>query len=149
MIGFYHAKLGSRASGDAKEEHYNIAGQAYLQAADHFPKDDEYHPCKCFFIIFRTYAYTLLSLCSVYLHSAVNNLFQCGVPVNIVLPIMERIREAIPVMKTVWEYSALAQQGRYSMFKATAQQEQELKAGLREGRYTMDMRLNPPEVIRV
>ena len=54
MIGFYHVNTAKRLAAqnpvdvDAIMQHYRDAADAYLNAAEKFPKDDEQHLCTSF-----------------------------------------------------------------------------------------------------
>ena len=54
MIGFYHVNTAKRLAAqdpvdiDATMQHYRDAADAYLDAAEKFPKDDEQHLCTPF-----------------------------------------------------------------------------------------------------
>ena len=69
-----------------------------------------------------------------------------GTPVREILKTTEAIRNAIPEMKKLWEYSSLAMGGRDQKLEQTRQEEQRLRAGLRGGSITMDTLLmnGPP-----
>ncbi len=59
-------------------------------------------------------------------------------PVHDLLDLMERIRLAVPKLKRVWEFSAMARQGRDRAFEAVARQELEIRTWILSGRYTID-----------
>ncbi|KAL6299613.1 hypothetical protein BKA93DRAFT_819814 [Sparassis latifolia] len=129
MIGFYHnkmakqcAELGVTSLGDVMI-HFAEASKAYLTAATIFPEDDENHVW--------------------YLNCALDALYSCGTPIKILLPIMERVRLAIPKMKEIWEFSALAHQGRDSILQKVLWGEEDMRKGLADGKFTLEDKVMP------
>lgn len=145
MVGFYHAKMFERVPEAQKMEHSREAASAYLDAADIFPEDDEYHTCTHSHYFPPSSKFQIPPISHSfhthivgYLNAAVGHMARMGVPVKALLDVMKRIRESIPKMKKVWEFSALAQSGRDLTLNATLQQETVMRNGLLDGRYTLD-----------
>jgi len=119
MIGFYHDEMARQClrlkeSTDVVLDQVSKAAKAYLTAADISFEDDEHH----------IYA-----------------LYKCGTPIKELLPVMKRIRLAIPKMKKIWENSALAR-GRDQALQQKLWTEEDLENGL-EGRFTMEDKVMP------
>ncbi|KAH8086615.1 hypothetical protein BXZ70DRAFT_956205 [Cristinia sonorae] len=123
MIGFYHARtaaqLLSQPSYDAGTilSHYKQAAEAYQASADCYPKDDEN----------RVW----------FLNCALQNYFLAGTPLRITLPLMERIREELPDVLRIWEFSSLIQATRKT-YQKTQSLEEKYRKGLKKKQFTMD-----------
>ncbi|TBU64671.1 hypothetical protein BD310DRAFT_806101 [Dichomitus squalens] len=101
MRGFYYHHTGilkRKKEGICEElmKHYMQSSQAYLKAASYFPIDDEKH--------------------AGFLHTAFDVQFDVGGPVNYLLMILDKLNDAIPRMKPIWEYGADAQYGAHAAF---------------------------------
>ncbi|KAF7798630.1 hypothetical protein EIP86_009852 [Pleurotus ostreatoroseus] len=129
MVGFYHAQMAQYVDNNdhaAVIKHRKLAAAAYHTAGIAYPPDDENHAW--------------------YLRCSLNYMYISGTPVREILKTTEAIRNAIPEMKKLWEYSSLAMGGRDQKLEQTRQEEQRLRAGLRGGSITMDTLLmnGPP-----
>ena len=78
-----------------------------------------------------------------YLKCALDNFYLCGTPIRVTLGIMERIRLSIPQMKRIWEYSAISQRGRDKALQTVLWAEEDIRAGVESGKYTLDSKLMP------
>ncbi|KAF8126941.1 hypothetical protein EV363DRAFT_1346694 [Boletus edulis] len=78
---------------------YALAIKQYTQAALALPQDDEKH---CW-----------------YLNCTIDPMLKTGAPKDVVMGIVEKIREAMPKMQKIWANSALAKEGRDAMIEAT------------------------------
>ncbi|TFK52145.1 hypothetical protein OE88DRAFT_1657225 [Heliocybe sulcata] len=119
--GYCHKELVKTKTLRGVEEirdHFTNAGNCYLEAAVSYPEDDEQHIW--------------------FLHCAVDNYFQAGAPIKLTLPMLEGIRTASEKVKKIWEYSALAMQGRDQVVRDALGMEEEIKGLLRQGRYTLE-----------
>jgi len=130
MIGFYHFQMARRCSRlkestDVVKDHLSKAGKAYLTAADIYPEDDEHHVW--------------------YLHCALDSLYGCGTAIKETLPIMRRIRLAIPKMKKIWENSSLALEGRDRILQHHLWVEEDIESALKEGKFTMEDKVMPEQ----
>ena len=77
-----------------------------------------------------------------YLVCALDNLFLCGTPLSTTLPMLERIRLAAPKMKFLWEHSA-ASQHRDQKILLYERLEEDFRAGLAAGKFSLDDKLMP------
>ncbi|KZT06256.1 TPR-like protein [Laetiporus sulphureus 93-53] len=127
MVGFYHNRIarqfGMRKDAPSAQEHFAKAANAYLEAALMFPEDDEMHAW--------------------FLHVGLEALFLCGTPIRDLLPVMKRIRLALPKMKAIWEHSSMAQGGRDKALQKDVWGEEDLLKALQEGRFTLDDMIMP------
>ena len=74
-----------------------------------------------------------------YLNCGVDNLFKCGSkPIGEILPILKRIRLAIPKMKRIWNSSAMSKQGRDQILGRAAMMEKDALEMIEKGRFTLD-----------
>lgn len=130
MIGFCNLQMVSlvERTVEAIEPRLRQAAKSYLQAADHFPIDDENHVW--------------------FLNSAITSLWRCGTPIRDTLPIMERIRLAIPEMKKIWEHSAMSQSGRDQALQRVLWAEEDVLEGLASGKYKMDDKIMPDYLLK-
>lgn len=121
MIGFYHNQMASACARRNEEpetvkDHYRKAAEAYLRAADVFPQDDEKHAS--------------------FLQCATDALLACGT-IKELLPVMKRLRLAIPEMKKIWEHSSMAKE-RDMALQHTLRCEEQILEGLKEGKFKLD-----------
>lgn len=74
-----------------------------------------------------------------YLNCGVDNLFKCGSkPIGEILPILKRIRLAIPKMKRIWSSSAMSKQGRDQILDRAVMMEKDALEMIEKGRFTLD-----------
>ncbi|KAG6374418.1 hypothetical protein JVT61DRAFT_4455 [Boletus reticuloceps] len=78
---------------------YALAIKQYTQAAQALPDDDEKH---CW-----------------YLNCTIDPMLRTGAPKDVIMGIVEKIREAMPKMQKIWANSALAKEGRDAMIETT------------------------------
>ncbi|KAI1797526.1 hypothetical protein LXA43DRAFT_1056655 [Ganoderma leucocontextum] len=109
--GFYYHHMGiiKRKKEGLSEElmvDHMKASQEYLAAASHYPIDDEKHAW--------------------YLHVAFNVQFEVGGPVSYLLMILNKLHDAIPRMKPIWEFSADARSGVHDALEADMKSRGEL-----------------------
>ncbi|RDB28672.1 Small glutamine-rich tetratricopeptide repeat-containing protein beta [Hypsizygus marmoreus] len=101
ILGWYHMQVAQAAEDiDSKSENCMKAAKHYMQAASMLPQDEENH------------AY--------YLKVALEAFWWSGAPLKVTLPLCAKIREAIPKMKKIWEYSSMAKQRDISLRQALA-----------------------------
>ncbi|RDB29131.1 Small glutamine-rich tetratricopeptide repeat-containing protein beta [Hypsizygus marmoreus] len=113
ILGWYHMQLATASEDmDYKNEHWVEAADYYIQAANLLPQDEEYH------------AY--------YLKVALEAFWWSLAPLRVTLPLCARIRDAIPKMKQVWEYSQMAKERDWSLGQALVF-EAEFKAKVETG----------------
>ncbi|KAK7694233.1 hypothetical protein QCA50_001413 [Cerrena zonata] len=125
MVGFYHVqKATGNGEGDpgVTTNHYREAGMAYLEAARMFLPDDELHVW--------------------YLHVGLTNMCKSGTPIKDLLPIMEKIKLAIPKMKRIWEYSAMAKE-RDPVLDRIVTVYDSLREGIANGTHSADDKIVP------
>jgi len=94
-----------------------------LKAAANVPEDDEKHP--------------------IFLHAALGCLWRADAPVRITLPIIDRIEKSIPKMKRIWEYSAMAENGRDAMLQRTISYGESIRKKLEDGSVQMESAIRP------
>ncbi|KAH8086614.1 hypothetical protein BXZ70DRAFT_1011706 [Cristinia sonorae] len=134
MIGFYHArtaaKLFTQPQYDAEAilQHYKDAAEAYLTAARYHPEDDELYIW--------------------FLACAIQNFFLAGTPIRTILPLMAKLRLAMPDVLKIWEFSSLMQGGR-AAFTSTLEVEEDILAGLKTGQFTLDSEVVPEPMKRL
>ncbi|KAI0323069.1 hypothetical protein OF83DRAFT_1048116 [Amylostereum chailletii] len=113
VLAFVHFR---KAMETTDENEMNIqfekAARMYVAAAEGFPVDDEKH------------AY--------FLAVAIDAFWHRGTPLEELLPLCKRIRDAIPEMKKIWEYSQMAH-GRDAMLKQALDFEDEYRGKLDRG----------------
>ncbi|KAJ7158456.1 hypothetical protein C8R46DRAFT_1195031 [Mycena filopes] len=119
MRGFYYSQMANQAGNDPRV-YFRKAAQAYLKAGASFPMDDEKHP------YFLSVALGLMSQTHTF-------------SVRETLDVMKRIRLSIPKAKEIWECSALASEGVWTMLETVAIEEQELRDLLAAGKVHLDM----------
>lgn len=74
-----------------------------------------------------------------FLNCGVDNLFKCGSkPLRDILPILKRIRLAIPKMKRIWGSSAMSKQGRDQILDRALMIEKEALEMIEKGHFTLD-----------
>jgi len=69
--------------------------------------------------------------------------FVIATPLSVTLPIMKRIRIAIPKMQRIWANSAMANQGRDTTLNRTLEVEKDALAMIEKGECTLDMSMSP------
>ncbi|THH28442.1 hypothetical protein EUX98_g5763 [Antrodiella citrinella] len=131
MIGFYHVQKVTQLfaqKGDipALLTHRRAAADAYLQASQCYPEDDEMH------IWFLKCAFESYCLCST--------------PLTVTLPLMEKIRLAFPNVMKIWQSSALSLQGGSIVYQKTMATETVCRERLAAGKLTMDSCFVPDEL---
>jgi hypothetical protein len=77
------------------------------------------------------------------MNAALEMMFRGGAPLNVTLPYMEPIRTDAPLMRKLWENSALQRGGRDIALKRTADFEQEVKEALGNGELKMENSVMP------
>ncbi|KAI9059649.1 hypothetical protein FKP32DRAFT_1579551 [Trametes sanguinea] len=119
-IGFYHQHTArnAREAGPLVSKGFQAAAKAYLQSADIYPQDDE----KC-----------IMSL-----HFALDALLEAGSPAHEILALLNRIRDDIPVIKRIWEYSADSVSGRDAALKRDMALRDRLLSRMQEGQIGPD-----------
>ncbi|KAH8104668.1 hypothetical protein BXZ70DRAFT_1005179 [Cristinia sonorae] len=146
VSGFYHSEMARKllaetpTAVEAILKHYHEAGDYYLSAADTLPSDDE----KCLrafdsYIFFssRPKPLTPTSLAPGFLNCATENYFLCGAGLRIILPIMEKLRKALPKAKKIWGQSA-SFQVMSSGFDQSVKVEKDIRKKIAEGSLTLD-----------
>ncbi|KAG5653892.1 hypothetical protein H0H81_009484 [Sphagnurus paluster] len=123
-LGWYYMKLAWKAPEDSEEriEHLVESGDFYIKAAEQFFKDDEYHVN--------------------FLRVGLEAYWHSGAPLWKTLPLCKRIREAIPGMKRIWEYSATAKQ-RDGWLNLVLEFEKNILKALAEGGVDLDTLARP------
>ena len=125
---------------DVVGEHYRKAAEYYELAGMEFPADDEYHACKSTALhrFAASLAQAQVAFVAGYLNTALDMKLRCRPVVGDVLTIAEEIRETVPRMKKVWEYSALWQAGRDAKLERTARLEARLREKMAGGELTSE-----------
>jgi stress-induced-phosphoprotein 1 len=138
MKGNYHSRMASlcRPDVDAAIYHYRTAGNFYVEAAGKYPEDDENHVCKSTFALVTAFGHYLLP--SDFLNCGVQCFFKCGTPLRETLPILKRIRLAMPKMKRIWNASAMSKQGRDKVLARALTLETKLLDAIKKGDFTLD-----------
>jgi len=103
---------------------YRNGGEAYVEAADQYPKDDEKH---------------VWFLCC-----ALQSYWHCGAPLFITMPIMERVRLGLPNTSKIWEHASLTKET-HPAYDYILGVEQKFKTGLDDGSFTMDSMVSPKD----
>ncbi|KAL7285807.1 hypothetical protein ACG7TL_000916 [Trametes sanguinea] len=121
FLGFYyqHTARNARQAGRPNlevTEGFQAAAKAYLQSADIYPQDDE----------------------KLTLHCALDTLLEAGSPAQEVLALMNRIRDDIPVIKRIWEFSADAVSGRDTALERDMSLRNRLLTSMQEGKILHD-----------
>jgi DNA-binding GntR family transcriptional regulator len=79
-----------------------------------------------------------------FLNCGVDNLFKSGrKPLRETLPILKRIRLAIPKMKQIWRASAMSKQGRDQILERALLIEKEALEMIKKGHFTLDHCMSP------
>lgn len=102
--------------------------------------------CVCVFMLGDTRSVTEASLhhsCPGWLNVGLDIFFQTGAPLRETIPIMERIRKAVPMMKRIWEHSSMSLESRDQILQRTLWFEEDVKRELDEGRATLDSQILP------
>ncbi|KDQ19786.1 hypothetical protein BOTBODRAFT_27211 [Botryobasidium botryosum FD-172 SS1] len=121
--GFYHRERTRAMTSPEREDYIRKAADFYLQAAEVYPEDDENHVW--------------------YLKTSLDHLWHCGTPLSVTLPMLERIRLGAPKIRKIWEHSSLALQGRDKSIRSYEMMEEDIRAGLARGEFSMDQLLMP------
>jgi len=118
ILGWYHMEAAFRSDEDGdKYHHFTESASYYIQAAEMYPEDDEYHPY--------------------YLKIALEAYWLRGAPLRDSLALCKRIRIAIPKMLVFWEVSQMAE-GRDESLKEALDWEVEQQRALVEDTKTLD-----------
>ncbi len=96
----------------------------YLKAASYYPADDEKHICQP--IQFPHIPVRRLTHHSGYLHIAFGALFDVGAPVRDLLEILDKVHDALPRTKAIWEFGVASQSEVRAAFEADMQCREEL-----------------------
>ncbi|KAA1470553.1 hypothetical protein DENSPDRAFT_879794 [Dentipellis sp. KUC8613] len=126
MKGYYHnqmARIGSGRDPQVACDHLKKAAAFYLQAANCIPIDDEKHAW--------------------FLWCSLEASWRHGAPLKDTLPLMARIRIAIPLFKPIWEHSSSALG--HKVFETALWFEKDAKKGIKEGKYTEDNPIIPEQ----
>jgi len=87
-----------------------------------------------------------------YLWCALENFFRIGTPLRDTLPLLERLRLAIPKMKEIWEFPTMAMEqmgpaGQKGMRDMVFQQalwfEEDARKGIADGKLTLESQILP------
>ena len=107
-------------------KHFAEAAEQYITAAELFMKDDE------------NYAY--------FLKIALEAHWWQNSPLKVTLPLVKRIREALPEINKIWEYSMFSKQ-----LSTTLQQafvfEKECQKSILKGAMTLDSSARPVDMV--
>ncbi|KAL0951840.1 hypothetical protein HGRIS_008501 [Hohenbuehelia grisea] len=126
-IGWYHMQRAFMTEDvDDQLKDFIESANNYIEAAETYPSDDEYHP------------YFLAIALEAYWHSSA--------PLRVTLPICERIRTALPDVNRIWEKSQMASERNIRVQQAL-DFEVNARKSLREGTATMDDMLKPDIVL--
>lgn len=110
-------------------DHMQSAAE-YLKAASCYPPDDEKHACKSLGSVglnTRKQGRPGLNLISAgYIHIAFTVQNEVGGPVPYLFMIVNKLHDAIPRMKPIWEFSADAKSGAHAALAATMKVRDEL-----------------------
>ncbi|KAJ6623068.1 hypothetical protein B0H10DRAFT_2011004 [Mycena sp. CBHHK59/15] len=88
VLGWFHLELSKKAKNQEDEKiHLSAAARYYMQAAEAYPEDDEFHPY--------------------FMSIALDAFLRHGTPLRHTLPICKRIRLAIKKVMKIWEFSAM------------------------------------------
>ena len=137
MKGYYHSQMAPlcRPNVDAAIDHYRRAGNFYMDAAGKYPEDDEKYACKSALCrdspIYQTVP-------SDFLNCGVQCFFKCGTPLRETLPILKRIRLAMPKMMRIWGTSTASTQGRDKFLGRALMLETKLLNAIKKGDFTLD-----------
>ncbi|TFY63230.1 hypothetical protein EVG20_g6403 [Dentipellis fragilis] len=126
MKGYYHnqlARIGSGRDPQVACDHLSKGAAFYLQAANCVPIDDEKHAW--------------------YLWCSLEASWRHGAPLKHTLPLMARIRIAIPLFKPIWEHSSSVLG--HKVFDTALWFEEDAKKGIREGKYTEENPIIPEQ----
>lgn len=126
MKGFCYNHIprqGKLGSVDKILDSLKQSAKCYFEAAEKFPQDDELHVW--------------------WLNVGLDIFFQTGAPLRETIPIMERIRKAVPMMKRIWEHSSMSLESRDQILQRTLWFEEDVKRELDEGRATLDSQILP------
>lgn len=142
MKGFYHVQMANecvqKGDLDGAKDHYLKGGNFYIAAADKLPDDDEEHACKST-TSDLPHEFWLKFISPGFLNCGVDNLFKCGSkPLRETLPILARIRLAVPKMKRIWGSSAMSREGRDQILKQAMMMEPKALEMIGNGGCTLD-----------
>ncbi|KAI0067197.1 hypothetical protein BV25DRAFT_1071690 [Artomyces pyxidatus] len=121
MKGFYWnqtARHGTSTDLERLRADFREAHKYYMQAAELYPTDDEQHIW--------------------YVKVALDALLAAGTPLRECMPLLKRIRENVPVVKEMWEFSALAADGLFRQLQTLLYFEEDVQKAIDEGQYTLD-----------
>ena len=147
-MAWYHAKKASGITLDSAAAEKEIfeanleAAKSYLNAAECYPEDDEKHICTfCTPSIYRACDSRLTMLLPGYLISSVQNYWRCAAPLNVTMPLLEKIRLRIPAMKRIW--AAKIDRDKQDTYDWMMEAEQMFQKGLDEGSVQLDQQASP------
>jgi len=116
---YYHRNKAREAKKKADcKRHLEEAARLYEEAARKYSRDEEYF--------------------LVYMHSAISAHCSMGSPLRVILPMISEIRAAMPLVKRIWEHSALAIQGRDLMMNLFINFEDAVTKRMERGELTGD-----------
>ncbi|KAG2346573.1 hypothetical protein BDR05DRAFT_959508 [Suillus weaverae] len=118
MIGFYHAQTARYSSDILACFSFVNGAKAYVQAAQAFPQDEEYH--------------------ALYLSCAMDCMRNAGVSIRDFNKVAIDLREAVPKMTKIWAVSALQQGGRDEKIQANLRSADDLMKLVAEGKLTLE-----------
>ncbi|KAF8215758.1 hypothetical protein K438DRAFT_1704631 [Mycena galopus ATCC 62051] len=123
ILGWFHLRLANTAkTAEDKTIHLAAAARNYMQSADTYPSDDE------FSVFFKSLALDAL------LHQ--------GTPLRQTLPICKDIRNAIPAVMKIWEFSAMSKR-RDVALQEVVDWEGKSQRGLFQGTLTPASKVGP------
>ncbi|TCD68807.1 hypothetical protein EIP91_009674 [Steccherinum ochraceum] len=123
MMGYCHAQKAQKLAGGNSEERetskalYQDAARAYSSAATSYFKDDEKH--------------VWMLSCSL------TNSFHYRAPLSVTLPLMQQIRDRLPVAQKIWEFGMLSQ-ANSAQLRRVVDFEAEVRGAVEAGRLSMD-----------
>lgn len=143
MIGYYHFKIVSQTVVDpeAAKLHYRKAAEAYIDAAECLPQDDElyvreYCDGHIALIVSRSLATYLLS--TEWLFFAVVNMLKYGALIQDLVPIMDKLRVAEPEVQKIWKYSPVMVGKSGEAIQDIISTEKQLLEGIITGKYRLE-----------
>ncbi|KAI3609899.1 TPR-likeprotein [Moniliophthora roreri] len=118
---FYYKEKSQSTKGQEESDGFMMkALQAYLDAVEDFPEDEEKR--------------------ATFLNGALENAMRAGAPVKMQLQLMEDLRTALPRIQKIWAYSPSAISGRDNTIKKNLEYEAEIRRLLAAGTLTQEDR---------
>ncbi|KAI0042858.1 hypothetical protein FA95DRAFT_511504 [Auriscalpium vulgare] len=144
FAAFQAVRSGEYADPEDARAKLRRASELYFAAADKYPQDDESHVCAYFPPPLPCSAPSPSpSPRAGFLKIGLDALLIAGTPLRACLPVVERMRAALPAMRAIWAHSTMALEGRDRVLQDVLDWDVAVRARVARGEVALEDRVRP------